>query len=105
MARKSVISQLQTAGESVLGKVAENPTTRTALKGAMELKDRGERIVHGLESIDSRLAAIEKRLAALEGGAPRPRTRATGTAKRATGTAKSAAASPRKTKPRPAGGS
>ena len=98
MARKSVISQLQTAGESVLGKVAENPTTRTALKGAMELKDRGERIVHGLESIDSRLAAIEKRLAALEGGAPRPRTRATGTAK-------SAAASPRKTKPRPAGGS
>jgi len=75
MPKKSVISQLQTAGESALGKVAQNSTTRSALRGAMQLKDRGERIVHGLESIDTRLEAIEKRLAALEAKAPKSRPR------------------------------
>ncbi len=95
MAKKSVISQLQTAGESALGKVAQNPATRGALKGAIELKDRGERIVHGLESIDGRLSAIEKRLASLESQAPKPR--------RAASTASSSrAAKPRSSaKPKP----
>lgn len=90
MAKKSVISQLQTAGESALGKVTHNPATRTALKGAFELKDRGERIVHGLESIDGRLAAIEKRLAALEAQAPKRRARPSAAASKTASTARAA---------------
>ena len=66
MARKSVMSQLASAGEEALGKLAHNPATRTAIQGAMQLKDRGEKLVHGLDSVDDRLAAIEKRLDALE---------------------------------------
>lgn len=94
MAKKSVIAQLQTAGESAIEKVAQIPTTRTALKGAMQLKDRGERIVHGLESIDGRLAAIEKRLAALEGQAPKRRARTASTAKSAASPTRSAKSRP-----------
>jgi hypothetical protein len=66
MAKKSVMSQLASVGEEALGKLAHNPATRTAIQGAMQLKDRGEKLVHGLDSVDDRLAAIEKRLDALE---------------------------------------
>lgn len=74
MARKSVISQLASAGEEAIGKLAQNPAARTALQGAIQLKDRGVEFVHGLDSVDERLAAIEKRLDALEKAATPKRT-------------------------------
>jgi hypothetical protein len=88
MAKKTVISQLASVGEGALGKIAQNPATRTALQGAMQLKDKGERFVHGLESVEERLVAIERRLDAVE-KANKP--------KRATTTARSAASKPRAT--------
>jgi hypothetical protein len=85
MAKKSVMSQLASVGEGALEKLAHSPATRTALQGAMQLKDRGEKLVHGLDSVDDRLAAIERRLDALEKAAkpkrssPRARTAASKT--------------------------
>ncbi len=78
--KNSVISQLQSVGEGALGKLTQSGPTRSALQGARELKDRGERLVHGLESIESRLAAIEKRLNALENVKPKRTTRSRSTA-------------------------
>ena len=66
MGRKSVLSQLQSVGEGALGKLSQSPATRGAVQGAIQLKDRGERLVHALESVEARLAAIEARLDELE---------------------------------------
>lgn len=90
--KKSVISQLQSVSEGALGKLTQSGATRSALQGAKELKDRGERLVHGLESIESRLAAIEERLSAIEGAK----------SKRAPARARSTAAKPRATTARTA---
>lgn len=67
MVRKTVISQLQTVGEDALEKLAQNPAARTAIQGAMQVKERGERLLHTLDVIEERLSAIEKRLSALDG--------------------------------------
>jgi len=71
MVRKTVISQLQSVGEGALGKLAQSPATRTAFQGAIQVKERGERFLHSLESIEARLGAIEKRLTALEKARPK----------------------------------
>jgi hypothetical protein len=65
--KKSVISQLQTVGEEALGKLAGNDVARSALQGAIKVKERAEKTLTGFEEVDKRLAAIEKRLSALEG--------------------------------------
>ena len=96
MVKKSVMSQLASVGEGALDKIAHSPATRTALQGAMQLKDRGEKLVHGLDSVDDRLAAIEKRLDALEKAAKPKRT----TARARSGASKTrAAAAAGKVKP------
>ena len=66
MAKRTVISQLQSAGEGALGKLAQSPATRNALQGAINAKDRVEKIVRSVDGMEKRVAAIEKRLAALE---------------------------------------
>ncbi|MEI8105804.1 MAG: hypothetical protein WCH31_08200 [Actinomycetes bacterium] len=66
MVRKTVISQLASVSEGALAKVASSGATKQALQGAMHLKDRGEKIIHGLESVEDRLLAIEQRLETLE---------------------------------------
>lgn len=66
MVRKTVISQLQSVGEGALEKLAASPATRTAFQGAVQVKEKGERFLHALESIDERLESIERRLNALE---------------------------------------
>jgi hypothetical protein len=62
----TVISGLQSVSEGALGKLTSSQATRSAVQGAMQLKDRGDRILRGLESIEERLTAIEKRLTAME---------------------------------------
>jgi len=64
--KKSVISQLQSVSEDALEKIASSAATRSALQSAMQLKDRGQRILTGFESIETRLTLIEKRLSVLE---------------------------------------
>lgn len=70
MVRKTVISQLQSVGEGALGKLAQSPATRGAVMGAVQVKERGERLLRTLDSIDKRLASIEERLSTLEHGKP-----------------------------------
>jgi hypothetical protein len=82
VARRTVISQLASAGEEALGQLAQNPVTRRALEGAMQVKDRVEKLVTGLADIDGRVTRIEKRLDALE-KAKRATTRARTTASKA----------------------
>jgi hypothetical protein len=79
--KKSVISQLQTVSEGAIEKLTSNSAARTAIQSAKELRDRGERLVHGLESIEARLAAIEERLNALESVKPKGAARARSAAK------------------------
>ncbi len=73
----TVISGLQSVSEGALGKLTSSQATRSAVQGAMQLKDRGDRILRGLESIEERLTAIEKRLTAMEKPATTRRRAAT----------------------------
>ncbi|MBV8079431.1 MAG: hypothetical protein JO186_03520 [Actinobacteria bacterium] len=66
MARRTVISQLASVGEEALGQLATNPVTRKALEGALQLKDRVEKLVTGVSELEKRVATLEKRLSALE---------------------------------------
>lgn len=82
MAKRTVISQLTSVGESALEQLAASPVTRKALEGAMQVKDRLEKLVGVLGDIDGRVSALEKRLDALE-KAKRATTRARSTAGKA----------------------
>jgi len=93
MAKRTVISQLTSAGESALEQLAASPVTRRAVEGAMQVKDRVEKVVGVLGEMDRRVSALEKRLDALE-KAKRAPARSTATKKT---TAKSRPASPSKT--------
>jgi phage shock protein A len=64
--KRTVISQLTSAGESALEQLASSPVTRKALEGVMQVKDRVEKVVGSLGEMDSRVSALEKRLEALE---------------------------------------
>jgi len=86
VARRTVISQLASAGEEALGQLVQNPVTRKALEGALQVKERVEKLVTGLADIDGRVARLEKRVAALEkpkGGTATTARKST-TAKRST---------------------
>jgi hypothetical protein len=82
VARKLMLGQLVSVGEGAIGKLAQNPVTHKALEGALQVKERVEKLVNGLESLEQRLAAVEQRLDALE--KPKRRTPAKSTAARKT---------------------
>ena len=77
VARKLMLGQLASVGEGAIGKLAQNPVTHKALEGALQVKERVEKLVNGLESLEQRLAAVEQRLDALE--KPKRRTTAKST--------------------------
>ena len=74
VAKRSVISQLTSVGEGALGKLAQNPVAHKALDGALQVKDRVDKLIRGLDSLEQRMAAVEERLDAVEG---KPKRRAT----------------------------
>jgi hypothetical protein len=83
--KNTVISQLQSVSEGALGKITSSQATRNAVQSAMSLKDRGDKILRGLESIEERLTAIEKRLDAMEKKQSAPaRSRSTASKSRST---------------------
>jgi len=66
VARKLMLGQLASVGEGAIGKLAQNPVTHKALEGALQLKERVEKLVNGLESLEQRMTAVEQRLDAVE---------------------------------------
>jgi hypothetical protein len=90
---KSQVQQLQSASESALGKLTQNQTARSVLQGAAQLKDKGDKLLSALGSIEGRLGDIEKRLDALEGKTPKAKPAATRT--------RSTASKPRTTATKP----
>jgi hypothetical protein len=60
------LGQLASVGEGALGRLAQNPVTHKALEGALQVKDRVEKLVKGVESLEQRMTAAEQRLDALE---------------------------------------
>ena len=90
---KSQLQQLQSASESALGKITQNQTARSALQSAAQLKDRGDKLLSALGSIEGRLSSIEKRLDTLEGKTAKPKSAATRT--------RSTASKPRTTAAKP----
>jgi len=65
-ARKSVISQLTSVGEGALGKIAQNPVTAKALEGALQAKERVEKLVSSVGDLETRVSKLEKRMDALD---------------------------------------
>lgn len=70
--KRTMLGQLTSVGEGAIGRLAQNPVTNKALEGAIQVKERVEKVVRGLESMEGRMAAVEKRLEALE--KPKKRT-------------------------------
>jgi len=66
VALKLMLGQLASVGEGAIGKLAQNPVTHKALEGALQVKERVEKLVNGLESLEQRMTAVEQRLDALE---------------------------------------
>jgi topoisomerase IA-like protein len=81
VARKLMLGQLASVGEGAIGKLAQNPVTHRALEGAMQVKERVEKLVNGLESLEQRMTAVEQRLDALEKPKRRTTTKSTTAAK------------------------
>ena len=78
--KRTVLGQLTSVGEGAIGRLAQNPVTHKAVESAIQVKERVEKVVRGLESMDRRMVAVEKRLEALEKPKKRATTRKTATA-------------------------
>jgi hypothetical protein len=77
--KRTMLGQLTSVGEGAIGKLAQNPVTHKAVESAIQVKERVEKVVRGLESMERRMTAVEKRLDALD-KPKRATTRKTATA-------------------------
>jgi hypothetical protein len=82
--KRTMLGQLTSVGEGAIGRLAQNPVTNKALEGAIQVKERVEKVVRGLESMEGRMAAVEERLEALEKPKKRVTTPKTTTAAKKT---------------------
>jgi hypothetical protein len=78
--KRTMLGQITSVGEGAIGRLAQNPVTHKAVESAIQVKERVEKVVHGLESMERRMAAVEKRLEALETKPKRATTRKTAAA-------------------------
>jgi hypothetical protein len=94
------MSQLASVSEGALGKLASSEMTQKAFQGALQLKERVERMVVAISDLDERVATLEKRVTALEkpkrttaskssAAKPATKSRSSSTSKSATKTTKS----------------
>jgi hypothetical protein len=79
MAGKLTLGQLASVGEGAIGRLTQNPVTQKALEGAVQLKERVEKLMAGVDSLEQRMTAVEQRLDALE--KPKRATKKSTTAK------------------------
>ena len=77
--RKLTLAQLASVGEGAIGRLAQNPVTHKAVEGALQLKERVEKLVTGFEALEQRLTAVEQRLDALEKSSKRTTPKKTST--------------------------
>jgi hypothetical protein len=77
--KRTMLGQLTSVGEGAIGRLAQNPVTHKAVESAIQVKERVEKVVRGLESMERRMVAVEKRLEALETKPKRATTRKTAT--------------------------
>ena len=82
VAKKLTLGQLASVGEGAIGRLAQNPVTHRALEGALQLKERVEKLVKGFESLEQRMTAVEQRLDALEKPKRAPARKSTTTARK-----------------------
>jgi chromosome segregation ATPase len=81
--RKLTLAQLASVGEGAIGRLAQNPVTHKAVEGALQLKERVEKLMTGFESLEQRMTAVEQRLDSLE-KSKRTTTKKTTTARKTT---------------------
>ena len=82
VAKKLTLGQLASVSEGALGRLAQSSVTQTALQGALQAKERVEKLVKGFEALEVRMAAVEKRLDALEKPKRAPARKTTAAAKK-----------------------
>ena len=75
--KRTMLGQLTSVGEGAIDRLAQNPIAHKAVEGAIQVKERVEKVVRGLESMERRMVAVEKRLEALEKPKRRTTTRKT----------------------------
>ena len=105
MAKKSMISQLASVSEGALGKLTSSDLSKTALSGALMLKEKVERLMSSMTDLDERMVKLEARVEALEGKATPAAKRTTASAAKRTTASKPAAKpapKPAAAKPKPA---
>jgi phage shock protein A len=85
-----MISQLTSVGEGALGKIAQNPVTHRALEGALQAKERVEKLVGSVGDLESRVTKLEKRLDALDKAKRTPAKKTSATSKSSSSSSKSA---------------
>jgi hypothetical protein len=74
--KRTVISQLASVGEEALGRIVQNPVTHRAREGAVQIRDRVEKLVLGLTGVEDRVARLEERVDRLEQAKRAPAKRA-----------------------------
>ena len=60
MDKKTMMTQLATVSEAALGKLAQSDLSKTALQGAITVKDRVERLMSKMTDLDERVIELEK---------------------------------------------
>ena len=80
--KRTMLGQLTSVGEGAIERLAQNPVAHKAVESAIQVKERVEKVVRGLDSMERRMVAVEKRLEALEKPKRRTTTRKTTTAKK-----------------------
>ncbi len=93
MVKRLMISQLTSMSEGAITKLASSEMRQKAFQGALQMKERVERMVSAMTELDTRVTALEKRVDALEKPKRRTSTRSASASK--TGTKTRTKAAPR----------
>jgi chromosome segregation ATPase len=64
--KKTVMTQLTSVGEGALDRLMRNPVTDKAIDGALQVKERVEKLVKGAADLERRVAKVEQRLDELD---------------------------------------
>jgi hypothetical protein len=66
MVKRLMISQLTSMSEGAITKLASSEMRQKAFQGALQMKERVERMMSAMNELDTRVTALEQRVEALE---------------------------------------